>query len=157
MKRLFVFFLATLFCSLSMWSQSSMIVELGTNTIESNSLSLAAQKFNQYGMPLDVMPSGKYGYMCERPLLMVVIDSHHDAIEAAYFLCGLTMWYEIEYNLEKAGYSYVETSRVSLGNGDVVSQKTYAKGSTFCDIQIIDRNTKQIIFKKKKTINKQRK
>ena len=65
------------------------------------------------------------------------------------FLCGLTFWYGIDDKLVDAGYDFVKEGNITLGNGDVVPQKTYEKGSTVCLVQTIDRNTKQIIFKNK--------
>lgn len=56
-------------------------------------------------------------------------------------------WYGIESKLEEAGYDFVKEGNATLGNGDVVPQKTYEKGSTVCLVQTVDRNTKQIIFK----------
>ena len=59
------------------------------------------------------------------------------------------MWYGIEDSLESAGYSLMKTGNATLGNGDIVPQKTYSKGSIICLVQTIDRNNKQIIFKHK--------
>lgn len=144
--------MAVLFCSLSAWSQSSMIVNLGTEVLSNNTLSSAKQNFRNNAMPLEIMPSGKYGYLSEHPLLMAVVDFEGDAensIKEVDFLCGLAMWYGIEDSLESAGYSLIKTGNATLGNGDVVPQKTYSKGSIICLVQTIDRNNKQIIFKHK--------
>lgn len=75
MKRVMVMLMAVFLCSLSAWCQASMIVALGTEVIENNSFDSAEESFRQRRMPLQTMPSGKYGYMSERPLLMAVIDA----------------------------------------------------------------------------------
>lgn len=52
------------------------------------------------------------------------------------------MWYGhvvgIDGKLESAGYSLIKTGNATHGNGDVVPQKTYTKGSTICLVQTID-------------------
>lgn len=152
MRQLTILLMAVLFCSLSAWSQSSMIVNLGTEVLSNNTLSSAKQSFRHNAMPLQTMPSGKYGYISEHPLLMAVVDFEGDAensIKEVDFLCGLAMWYGIEDSLESAGYSLMKTGNATLGNGDIVPQKTYTKGSIICLVQTIDRNNKQIIFKHK--------
>ena len=129
-----------------------MIVNLGTEVLSNNTLSSAKQSFRHNAMPLQTMPSGKYGYISEHPLLMVVVDFEGNAensIKEVDFLCGLAMWYGIEDSLESAGYSLIKTGNATLGNGDVVPQKTYSQGSIICLVQTIDRNNKQIIFKHK--------
>lgn len=154
MKRVMVMLMAVFLCSLSAWCQSSMIVALGTEVVENNSLSSAKESFRQNAMPLQIMPSGKYGYISESPLLMSVVDFEGDvdnSIKEVDFLCGLAMWYGIEGSLEDAGYSLVKTGNVTLGNGDVVPQKTYSNGLIICLVQTIDRNNKQVIFKRKVT------
>lgn len=93
--------MAVIVCSLSAWCQSSMIVALGTEVIENNSFDSAEESFRQRAMPLQVMPSGKYGYMSERPLLMAVLDvTASDKIKEVDFLCGAAMWWEIDIHLE---------------------------------------------------------
>lgn len=146
--------MAVFLCSLSAWSQASLIVDLGTKSVEDIVFANAERYFENSGMPLQVMPSGKYGYMCESPLLMAVVDVTPDNVSNGVydvkevdFLCGLTFWYDIESKLEEAGYDFVKEGNATLGNGDVVPQKTYEKGSTICFIQNIDENIKQIIFK----------
>lgn len=150
MKKVMVLLVAVFLCSLSAWCSSSMIVTLGTEAIERNSFSSTEQSFRGYGMPLQEMPSGKYGYMSERPLLMAVIDatSMGDVTEVD-FLCGFAMWYEIEIHLEEVGYTLEETGVATLGNGDTVPQDAYVKGKVICLVQTIDKNTKQVIFKRK--------
>ena len=146
---MFLLMIATI-CSISAWCQSSMIVNLGTEVLSNNTLSSAKQSFRHNAMPLQTMPSGKYGYISEHPLLMAVVDFERNAensIKEIDFLCGLAMWYGIEDSLESAGYSLIKTGNATLGNGDVVPQKTYSKGSIICLVQTIDRNNKQIIFK----------
>lgn len=143
---------AVILCSLSAWCQSSMIVALGTEVIENNTMSSAKESFRQNYMPLQTMPSGKYGYISESPLLMAVVDSNaENHINEVDFLCGLAMWYGIEGSLEKAGYTFVKSDDATLGNGDVVPQKIYSKNGVICLVQVIDRNNKQIIFKHKTT------
>ncbi len=135
-------------CSISAWCQSSMIVSLGTEVIENKSFDLAEESFRQNRMPLDVMPSGKYGYISERPLLMAVLDvTSNNTVKEVDFLCGAAMWYGIDDKLESEGYTLTKTGNATLGNGDVVPQKTYTKGSTICLVQTIDRDVKQVIFK----------
>lgn len=158
MRKVMVVFMAVFLCSLSAWSQASLIVDLGTKSVEDIVFANAERYFENSGMPLQVMPSGKYGYMCESPLLMAVVDVTPDNVSNGVydvkevdFLCGLTFWYGIESKLEEAGYDFVKEGNATLGNGDVVPQKTYEKGSTVCLVQTIDRNTKQIIFKEKAT------
>lgn len=141
--------MAVFLCSLSAWCQSSMIVALGTEVLEDNTLSSAKESFRQNYMPLQTMPSGKYGYMSESPLLMAVLDDEDNTIKEVDFLCGLAMWYGIEGSLEKAGYTFVKSDSATLGNGDVVPQKTYSKSGIICLVQTIDRDVKQIIFKHK--------
>ncbi len=150
--------MAVFLCSLSAWSQASLIVDLGTEVIENNNFDYAKLCFERSGMPLEVMPSGKYGYICESPLLMAVVDIAPDEVfkdvlmvKEIDFLCGLTFWYGIEDKLVDAGYDYIKDDKATLGNGDVVPEKIYEKGSTVCLVQTIDRNTKQIIFKEKAT------
>lgn len=148
MKRVMVMLMAVFLCSISVWCQSSMIVSLGTEVIENKLFDFAEESFRQNRMPLDVMPSGKYGYMCERPLLMAVVDvTSNNTVKEVDFLCGLAMWYGIDGSLEKAGYTLTKTGNATLGNGDVVPQKTYIKGTTICLVQTIDRDMKQVIFK----------
>lgn len=143
MKRVMVMLMAVIVCSLSAWCQSSMIVALGTEVIENNSFDSAEESFSQRGIPLQVMPSGKYGYMSERPLLMAVIDATSAGkIKEVDFLCGLTMWYEIDIHLDEVGYSLAEDGYATLGNGDTVAQKIYTKGSVLCLVQTIDKNVK---------------
>lgn len=81
---------------------------------------------------------------------MAVIDatSIGDVTEVE-FLCGFAMWYEIDIHLDEAGYSLEETGVATLGNGDIVPQETYVKGKVVCLVQTIDKNTKQVIFKRK--------
>lgn len=143
-------------CSLSAWCQASLIVDLGTKSVEDIAFANAERYFENSGMPLQVMPSGKYGYMCESPLLMAVVDVTPDnvsngvyVVKEVDFLCGLTFWYGIESKLEAAGYDFIKDDKATHGNGDVVPEKIYEKGSTVCLVQTIDRNTKQIIFKEK--------
>lgn len=137
-------------CSLSAWCSSSMIVTLGTEAIERNSFPSTEQSFRGYGMPLQEMPSGKYGFMSERPLLMAVIDATSTGyVTEVDFLCGFAMWYEIDIHLDKAGYTLEEDGVATLMNGDTVPQKTYVKGKVVCLVQTIDKNTKQVIFKEK--------
>lgn len=150
--------MAVFLCSLSAWSQASLIVDLGTEVIENNNFDYAKLCFERSGMPLEVMPSGKYGYICESPLLMAVVDIAPDEVSKDVlmvkeidFLCGLTFWYGIDDKLVDAGYDYKKDDKATLGNGDVVPEKIYEKGSTVCLVQTIDRNTKQIIFKEKAT------
>ncbi len=150
--------MAVFLCSLSAWCQASLIVDLGTKSVEDIVFANAERYFENSGMPLQVMPSGKYGYMCESPLLMAVVDVTPDnvsngvyVVNEVDFLCGLTFWYGIESKLEAAGYDFVKGGNATLGNGDVVPQKTNEKGSTICLVQTIDRNTKQMIFKEKAT------
>lgn len=144
--------MAVFLCSLSAWCQSSMIVALGTEVIENKSFDLAEESFRQNRMPLDVMPSGKYGYISERPLLMAVVDvTSSNTVKEVDFLCGAAMWYEIDRNLEKVGYSLVKTGTATLGNGAVVPEKTYSSGSIICLVQTLDNDMKQVIFKRKVT------
>ena len=150
MKKVMVLLMAAFLCSLSAWCSSSMIVTLGTEVMEHNSFSFAEQSFSRNGMPLQEMPSGKYGYISERPLLMAVVDAlPGGAVVELDFLCGFAMWYEIDIHLDEAGYSLEETGEATLGNGDVVPQKTYVKEKIVCLVQTIDKNTKQVIFKRK--------
>lgn len=108
MKRVMVMLVAVILCSLSAWCNSSMIVALGTEVIENNTLSSAKESFRNSAMPPQIMPSGKYGYISESPLLMAVIDSDtYNSIKEVDFLCGFAMWYGIEGSLEKAGYTCV--------------------------------------------------
>lgn len=159
MKRVILILVAVVF-SLSAWCQSSMIVALGTEVIENNTLSSAKESFRQNYMPLQTMPSGKYGYISESPLLMAVVDFNGDyenSIKEVDFLCGMAMWYGIYNNLEEAGYSLIEDGYATLGNGDTVPQKQYSKGSVICLVQVIDKNVKQVIFKRKATKPKSKK
>ena len=156
MKRVIGMLVTVIVCSLSAWCQSSLIVDLGTKSIDDIVFANAERYFENSGMPLQVMPSGKYGYISESPLLRAVVDVAPDDVsngvydvEEVDFLCGLTFWYGIESKLEEAGYDFVKEGNATLGNGDVVPQKTYERGSTVCLVQTIDRNTKQVIFKKK--------
>lgn len=148
--------MAVFLCSLSAWCQASLIVDLGTKSVEDIAFANAERYFENSGMPLQVMPSGKYGYMCESPLLMAIVDVTPDNVSNGVydvkevdFLCGLTFWYGIESKLEAAGYDFVKEDKATLGNGDIVPQKIYEKGSIVCLVQTIDRNTKQIVFKEK--------
>ena len=150
MKRAMLMLMVVVVCSLSAWCQSSMIVALGTEVIENNSFGSAEESFRQNAMPLQTMPSGKYGYMSERPLLMAVLDViATDKIKEVDFLCGLAMWYGIDSSLEDAGYTFTKEGYTILGNGDTVAEKTYTKGSIICLVQTIDKDVKQIIFKRK--------
>ena len=151
-----VMLMTVFLCSLSAWCQASLIVDLGTKSVEDIAFANAERYFENSGMPLQVMPSGKYGYMCESPLLMAVVDVTPDnvsngvyVVKEVDFLCGLTFWYGIESKLEAAGYDFIKDDKATHGNGDVVPEKIYEKGSTVCLVQTIDRNTKQIIFKEK--------
>lgn len=56
--------MAVFLSSLSAWSQASLIVDLGTKSVEDIAFANAERYFENSGMPLQVMPSGKYGYMC---------------------------------------------------------------------------------------------
>lgn len=150
MKRVMVMLMAVFLCSLSVWCQSSMIVALGTEVIENNSFDSAEESFRQRRMPLQTMPSGKYGYMSERPLLMAVIDATSNGkIKEVDFLCGAAMWWEISIHLEEAGYTLSKENTATLGNGAVVPQKIYTKGTILCLVQTLDNDTKQVIFKRK--------
>ena len=150
MKRVILILVAVVVCSLSAWCQSSMIVALGTEVIENNSFDSAEESFRQRAMPLQVMPSGKYGYISERPLLMAVLDvTANGKIKEVDFLCGLAMWYGIDSSLEDAGYAFTKEGYATLGNGDTVTERTYTKGSIICLVQTIDKDVKQIIFKRK--------
>lgn len=141
--------LMAVLCSISAWCQSSMIVTLGTEVIENKSFDLAKESFRQNRMPLDVMPSGKYGYISESPLLMAVLDvTPSNSVKEVDFLCGMAMWYGIDGKLECAGYTLTNTGNATLENGDVIPQKTYTKGTTICLVQTIDRDVKQVIFKR---------
>ena len=85
--------MAVFLCSIGAWCQSSMIVTLGTEVIENKSFDLAEESFRQNRMPLDVMPSGKYGYISESPLLMAVVDiTSSNTVKEVDFLCGMVMW-----------------------------------------------------------------
>ena len=149
MKRVMVMLMAVFLCSISAWCQSSMIVTLGTEVIENKSFDLAKESFRQNRMPLDVMPSGKYGYISESPLLMAALDvTPSNSVKEVDFLCGMAMWYGIDGKLESAGYTLTKSGNATLGNGDVVPQKTYTKGTTICLVQTIDRDVKQVIFKR---------
>ena len=149
MKRAILMLAAVVAFSVSAWCQSSMIVALGTEVIENNSLSSAEISFRNRGMPLENFPSGKYGYMSERPLLMAVLDvMASNKINEVDFLCGFAMWYEIDIHLQNAGYSLIEDGYATLGNGTTVAQKMYSNGSVICLVQTIDKNTKQVIFKR---------
>lgn len=154
MKRVIVMLMAVIVCSLSAWCQSSMIVSLGTEVIENNTFDYAKLCFENSGMPLEVMPSGKYGYMCESPLLMAVVDIAPDdvsknvlMVKEIDFICGITFWYGIDDKLVDAGYDFVKEGNITLENGDVVSQKTYEKGTRICLIQTIDEDIKKVLFK----------
>lgn len=150
MKKVMVLLIAIILCSLSAWSQSSMVVTLGTMTVEKNSLNSTKLIFENRFMPLWIMPSGKYGYISEQPVLMVVVDATDEGeINEIDFLCGKTMWYEIDVNLNNTGYSLEEDNVVTLWTGDTVPQKTYVKDKIVCLVQTIDKNTKQVIFKRK--------
>lgn len=156
MKRVFLMIMTVIVCSLSAWSQSSMIVELGTEVIENNSFSSAYENFRKHGMPLHEMPSGKYGYMSERPLLMAVLDETGSEVNEVDFLCGAAMWWGIDTHLEENGYSLTNEGYTTLGNGVSVSQKTFSKGNISCLVQTLDNNMKQVIFKRKPTSQKKR-
>ncbi|MDE5857783.1 MAG: hypothetical protein K2H32_05460 [Muribaculaceae bacterium] len=156
MKRVFLMIMTVIVCSLSAWSQSSMIVELGTEVIENNSFSSAYENFRKHGMPLHEMPSGKYGYMSERPLLMAVLDETGSEVNEVDFLCGAAMWWGIDSHLEENGYSLTKEGYTTLGNGASVSQKTFLKGNIICLVQTLDNDMKQVIFKRKPTSQKKR-
>ncbi len=64
------------------------------------------------------------------------------------------MWWEIGIHLEEAGYSFIEDGYATLGNGDTVAQKKYANGTIICLVQVIDKDVKQVIFKRKATMTK---
>ena len=151
MKKVMLMLIVAIMCSLSAWCQSSMIVALGTEVIENNSLYSAKESFRQRGMPPEMFPSGKYGYICERPTLMAVIDATSNGkIKEVDFLCGAAMWWKIGIQLEEAGYTLSKENTATLGNGAVVPQKIYAKGSIICLVQIIDKDIRQSIFKRKR-------
>lgn len=157
MKRVIVMLTAVIMCSISAWCQSSMIVALGTEVIENNSFDSAEESFRQRRMPLQEMPSGKYGYMSEKPLLMAVIDATSNGkIKEVDFLCGAAMWWEIDIHLEEAGYTLSKESTATLGNGAVVPQKTYTNGTILCLVQTLDNNMKQVIFKRKPVLKKKK-
>lgn len=142
--------MAVLMFSFSTWCQSSMIVALGTEVIKNNSFVSAVESFSQNRMPLWEMPSGKYGYISERPVLMAVLDvTTTNKIKEVDFLCGAAMWWEIEINLKKAGYTLTKDDYATLGNGASVPQKTFAKGNILCLVQTLDNDMKQVIFKRK--------
>ena len=142
--------MAVFLCSISAWCQSSTIVTLGTEVIENKSFDLAKESFRQNRMPLDVMPSGKYGYISESPLLMAVLDvTPSNSVKEVDFLCGMAMWYGIDGKLESAGYTLTKSGNATLGNGAVVPQKTYTKGTSICLVQTLDRDMKQVIFKRR--------
>ncbi len=143
-------------CSLSAWCQSSMIIALGTEVMENNSFSSAYENFRKHGMPLHEMPSGKYGYMSERPLLMAVLDETGSKINEVDFLCGAAMWWKIDTHLEDNGYSLTKEGYATLGNGVSVPQKTFSKGNILCLVQTLDNDMKQVIFKRKPTTQKKR-
>lgn len=83
---------------------------------------------------------------------MAVVDAtSSNTVKEVDFLCGAAMWYGIDGKLESAGYSQTKTGNATLGNSDVVPQKTYTKGSTICLVQTIDRDVKQVIFKRQAT------
>ena len=150
MKKVMVLLMAVFLCSLSAWCYSSTTVTLGTIVVEENSLNSAKLIFKNHFMPLQIMPSGKYGYISEQPVLMVVVDATDEGeINEVDFLCGIDMWYEIEIPLNNTGYTFEEDGVATLGNGDTVPQKTYVKDKIVCLVQTIDKNIKQVIFKRK--------
>ncbi len=81
---------------------------------------------------------------------MAVLDvTASDKIKEVDFLCGAAMWWEIDIHLEDAGYTLTKDGYATLGNGDTVAEKTYSKGSVLCLVQTIDKDVKQVIFKRK--------
>lgn len=150
--------MAVVVFSLSAWCQSSIIVKLGTEVIENNSLSSAKESFSQRGMPLEqLVPGGNYVYMSERPTLLAALNvTSSNKIKEVSFLCGAAMWWEIGANLDKAGFTLSKNSNVTLGNGAVVPQKTYVKGNILCLVQTLDNDMKQVIFKHKPVQSKKK-
>lgn len=152
MKRVVLMFVAVVLCSLSAWCQSSELVKLGTEIMENNSFDFAEESFRNKGIYLDLMPSGKYGYISERSTLMIVLDvTSSNKIKEVSFLCGVSMWMGIEKNLEEYGYILTKNGKVTIGNGSTVHQRSYSKGNVLCFVQYLDNNMEQIIFKRKAT------
>lgn len=150
MKRVIVLLVAVVAFSLSAWCQSSMIVKLGTEVMENNSLSSAKESFRQRGMPLAKFPGGNYGYMSERPVLLAAVDqTSTEKIKEVSFLCGPAMWLEIDTQLKEAGYTLLKEGTATISDIAVVPQKTYGKGNILCLVQTLDNDMKQIVFKHK--------
>lgn len=155
MKRVMVMLMAVFLCSLSAWCSSSMIVALGTEVIENNSFDSAEESFRKRGMPLEKFPSGNYGYMCEGPKLLAVLDlTSSSKIKKVSFFCGAAMWWGIDHALDKAGYKLIRDEKTTLPIGVTVPQKTFANGTIICLVQTLDNDIKQVIFKRKATKSK---
>lgn len=154
MKRIALILTIVIIYSLSVFGQASLIANIGTEVIENNNFNYAKQYFERNGMPLQEISSDKYGYECENPLLIAVIDIAPDEafkdvlmVNEIYFLCGLTFWYNIENKLIDIGYDFVEEENITLEDGNIIQQKKYEKGTRICLIQTIDEDIKQVSFK----------
>ena len=148
MKKVLVAFMAVFICSLSAWGQSLRVVQMGTSTIQKNTYEEGVSCLKQH-VPLEVFPSGEYGCILESPSLMLVLKrSPNNKFKEVSFLCGLVMSFGIDNSLKEYGYVLKSTSKVQLGNGAYVPQKTYTKGNIKCLVQTIDDDLKQIIFRK---------
>ena len=150
MKKLTCLFIFVIIFSITSWSLTSMIVNLGTEVIENNSFGFAQRSFQRYGMPLEPFPEGKYGYAVDKIRLLVTLDlNKNNTIKEVTFLWGLA--YEHLFNfdiaLTNAGYSLVTNEKIVLNNKNTIPQAVYSNGYVICLVQTIDDGTKRLIFK----------
>ena len=148
MKKVLVAFLAVFICSLSALGQSLRVVQMGTSTIQKNTYEGGVRYLKEH-VPLEVFPSGEYGCILESPSFMLVLKhATNNKIKEVSFLCGLGMSYGIDNSLKEYGYVLESSKKVQLENGAYVPQNTYIKGNIKCLVQILDKDFKQIIFRK---------
>ncbi len=136
-------------CSMSAWSQSSVIIPMGNDILTKNTLSSAKQIFKSNHMPLS-MQSRSRGFFMEGQgdfSLMATVEANtNGTIKEVSFLCGSMYWMGLDEELTNTGYKLVRTGKTTLGNGVSVPQKTYSNGIKRCLVRNLDNAMLQILF-----------
>lgn len=142
--------LAAILCSLSVFSQSNVIIPLGDNILAENSFSFARQAFRNQYMPLTMQSNTRGIFMEGRGgvSLMATIEANaNGTIKEISFICGSMYNIDLKKELMDAGYSLIKSGKTTLGNGAIVPQKIYSKGIRRCYVMTLDEDFLHIIFK----------
>lgn len=150
MKKLIILFFV-LICNINSWGQFSIILELGTEVVENNSLNSAISSFYEYGMPLESFPNGNYGCLVDPLRLTATVNvNKNNTIKEVSFLWGFAIdsLYFFDDTFDEEGYTLININKTTLANGVIIPQEIYYKNNVVCIVQIIDDHTRRFIFKR---------